>query len=112
MAQLCFEKRVTDALLDQDAKFCDEIRKLAADKSVKLKSLKKSTAQVVWLLDENLKKRKGQEVKAGSGGGEHILISFQADSKELCIKIRQFLEGLGHKVWFDIDDVNGELNRE
>lgn len=56
-----------------------------------------------------------QEVLAMAGAEEnqlptqsgHIMISYNSKSRELCLQIKQFLEGLNYKVWIDVENISG-----
>ena len=38
---------------------------------------------------------------------EHIMISYNTANRDLCLKIKERLESLGHKVWMDVNDLHG-----
>lgn len=38
---------------------------------------------------------------------KHIMISYNRDSRDLCLKIKNELEKDGHKIWIDVEDIHG-----
>lgn len=54
----------------------------------------------------------GNNESAGGGGGggvdgSHIMISYNSASRQLCLKVKSYLEELGHKVWIDVSNIHG-----
>lgn len=50
----------------------------------------------------------GNNESAGSGvDGSHIMISYNSASRQLCLKVKSYLESLGHKVWIDVSNIHG-----
>jgi hypothetical protein len=39
--------------------------------------------------------------------GKHIMISYNAQSRDECLKIKAALEKLGHTIWIDVEDICG-----
>ena len=39
--------------------------------------------------------------------GKHIMISYNAQSRDDCLKIKAALEKLGHTIWIDVEDISG-----
>jgi hypothetical protein len=35
---------------------------------------------------------------------QHVMISYNRDNREICLKIKKELEGLGHLVWIDVEN--------
>jgi hypothetical protein len=38
---------------------------------------------------------------------DHIMISYNKESRDLCLKIKSALEKDGHKIWIDVEDIHG-----
>ncbi|CAF0704878.1 unnamed protein product [Brachionus calyciflorus] len=38
---------------------------------------------------------------------EHIMISYNRENRDICLKIKEELERDGHKVWIDVQDIRG-----
>ena len=38
---------------------------------------------------------------------KHIMISYNSESRELCMKIKSELEKMNHKVWIDVNNIHG-----
>jgi hypothetical protein len=38
---------------------------------------------------------------------EHIMISYNRESRELCLQIKNEIEKMGFKVWIDVEDIHG-----
>lgn len=94
--------------------------------------LRKNASGVIWVLN----KSKGEETaKANAEGSgilmaksatpkeqtpilppdidieeinrKHIMISYNRDSRDLCLRIKQELENDGRSVWIDVEDISG-----
>ena len=50
--------------------------------------------QIKWNLGNNSRNLKN----------EHLVISYETASRDLCFKLKNRLENLGHKVWMDLND--------
>ena len=37
----------------------------------------------------------------------HIMISYNKECRDLCLKIKKDLENDGHKIWIDVEDISG-----
>lgn len=38
---------------------------------------------------------------------EHIMISYNKESRDVCLRIKNELENEGHRVWIDVEDIHG-----
>ena len=104
LVQLCFDEKVRDDLAKDD-RFLDKINHLFLEKkeNVEYKKLLKTCEQLIWQLSEH--KRKIEEDKQQSD--KHIMISYNTESRSLCLKIKEYLEKINFKVWIDIDEIHG-----
>ena len=74
-----------------------------------LEGLKKS---IIWNLKTNSTPNNTEEngpVKSEniSSNDQHIMISYNSASRPLCLKVKSFLESIGHKVWIDVSNIHG-----
>ncbi len=46
-------------------------------------------------------------VQNNSIPSQHIMISYNTASRDLCLKIKENLESFGYKVWIDVNDIHG-----
>jgi hypothetical protein len=42
-----------------------------------------------------------------SKNDKHVMISYNSESRELCLEIKRELERLGHAVWIDVEAISG-----
>lgn len=75
-----------------------------------LEGLKKS---IIWNLKTNSTTTSNAEEKGPvksenvSSNDQHIMISYNSASRPLCLKVKSFLESIGHKVWIDVSNIHG-----
>ncbi len=98
--QLCFDKRIA-AHVKGDSSLVEKITNL----NVSLDSnalTKKSCQGILWLIDESnsVKDSDGQQKK-------HIMISYNRESRDLCLKIKSELEKMNYTVWIDVENIHG-----
>ena len=48
-----------------------------------------------------------QQKPIQSSKGKHIMISYNSQSRDDCLKIKAALEKLGHTIWIDVEDISG-----
>ena len=104
IAQLSFNGKIkNDLISDKD------ILKLLKNKKVEdevtdERLLKSALEQIEWnLKEDNLCETK----KSETIGQQHIMISYNMASRELCLKIKEKLEACGFKIWIDVNDIHG-----
>jgi hypothetical protein len=39
-----------------------------------------------------------------------VMISYQWDSKDMCLRIKESLKAHGYKVWIDVEQMHGDIN--
>ena len=66
------------------------------------KSIKELIEQIKWNSNEN-----NHPIKENDPDEEHIMISYNTGSRELCLKIKEKLESFGFKIWIDVNDIHG-----
>ena len=57
--------------------------------------------------ESNADKRKISSPKVEENIGKHIMISYNRDSRDLCLKIKSELENQNLKVWIDVEAISG-----
>jgi len=78
-----------------------------------LKEKIKALDSVLFILESQSKKNKKvqenvQNLKISQDSeAKHIMISYQWDSQPIVIKLAQKLKSLGHKIWLDIEQMQG-----
>ncbi|RNA26411.1 hypothetical protein BpHYR1_028759 [Brachionus plicatilis] len=92
-AQLSFDTSIASDLAS-DAPIMDLLKKTPANAL---------SEQIFWNIDQiktiNLEKK--------SKAGEHIMISYNSASRDLCLKIKSKFEQAGLKVWIDVENIHG-----
>jgi hypothetical protein len=94
----------------QDLQFKQKIQDLA---SLNNSIFKKFCDQINWNMKEKPKESETQNqnlsssVQNSSKNSQHIMISYNTASRELCLKIKENLESFGYKVWIDVNDIHG-----
>lgn len=115
--QLCFDERIAKDV-NNDSGLITRIEKLKSSSSSKVV---KNCQGICWLLeqknnpvkdlensllnDENLKSEIQAEVLEKDK--KHIMISYNRESRGLCLQIKKELENDGHSVWIDVEDIHG-----
>jgi hypothetical protein len=103
LCQLSFDSNIS-----QDIQNDQEMMRLLSDEH-NLEGLKKS---IIWNLKTNSTPSNTEEngpVKSEniSSNDQHIMISYNSASRPLCLKVKSFLESIGHKVWIDVSNIHG-----
>lgn len=98
LCQLTFEKSVSS-----DVKNDQELMSIFQneDSTLELVKLRKT---ILWNIETNDPEKSDDEQKSGI---KHIMISYNSSSRALCLKVRSFLESIGHKVWIDVSNIHG-----
>jgi hypothetical protein len=65
--------------------------------------------QIKWNLNTEIEKGKSKALPIDQSlvNQQHIMISYNSSSRELCLKIKRELESMGHKVWIDVNTISG-----
>lgn len=93
-AQLSFDNQIA-ADLSNDAQLFDFLKN---------KSIDTLSEQIFW----NINQSKILNEEKISKTGEHIMISYNSASRDLCLKIKSKLEQNGLKVWIDVEKISGQ----
>jgi hypothetical protein len=123
--QLCFDRQIAQDV-KQDIEFYEFLKSIENTDS---KSLKKNVSGILWQIENSsnqsstkefiaIKQKRIVNIKTGptatqaldnslNKNGKHIMISYNRDSRDLCLKIKSDLEKLNYKVWIDVEDIHG-----
>jgi hypothetical protein len=126
--QLCFDASIAQDVR-KDKLFYDKIDELHA--SGKTENIKAIAGGIVWILNENLELDKTTEESEGKLRSKkkmkentkeiakspkkrddgkkpkHIMISYNRESRDLCLKIKSELEKMNYTVWIDVENIHG-----
>jgi hypothetical protein len=117
--QLCFDKKIGEDVRN-DVELIKRLNELKiADDSNK--AIIKSCEGILWirekfelndiedniLLPETSKLEEKEEVEEEIISEKHVMISYNRDSRDLCLKIKSELEKLNFKVWIDVEAISG-----
>lgn len=92
--------------LRSDSVFIAKLKSIVASPfEITFKKLLKTCRQLIWLLSENILNT--QDNHEESKQDEHVMISYNRESRELCLRIKSSLEQIGLKVWIDVSDMSG-----
>jgi hypothetical protein len=99
LSLLSFSEKVCDGL-NENVQFQELVKKLEHE------DLHKNTIKKLkWNMDyqkHTEKEKDGQNKKI-----EHVMISYNSASRQLCLQIKKELELLNYKVWMDVSDIRG-----
>jgi len=112
--QLCFNEEIARDVWN-DEELIDLIRELSGTKEHT--NVCKKASGIVWLLDKKMnveeidtQKTLRQTVEKyilPSQISQHIMISYNRQSRDLCLLIKAELEKKKFKVWIDVEDISG-----
>jgi hypothetical protein len=106
MAQLSFNKQIGADLM-KDKELVDFLNSVVTDLNYKndfdIAEAKGICHQIKWNLNEGWYNRIEQIPNSNS----HIMISYNAGSRDLCYKIKIHLESSGYRVWMDVSEIQG-----
>jgi hypothetical protein len=100
-AQLCFDSQVLE-IVSKDSEMRIYIEDLGKNCSI-VKSLSHICEQILWTMN----KIQISEAKKEMSEKAQIMISYNAASRDLCLKIKAELEKAGYKIWIDINEICG-----
>ena len=116
--QLCFDDDVARDI-ECDKKLCKYIEELSTETETGRAYLARKCKGILWnVISENIVVPT-QESDAISPGqvimktqsekskNKHIMISYNRESRETCLKIKAELEKLDYLVWIDVEDIRG-----
>lgn len=129
--QLCFDSEIAEDL-SKSAELITYITSLsAAPDKLKRKRIAKNCDGIIWMIklnesskpspnvpvqpsttsekntSENEKKNIEQKKEEEDTKPKHIMISYNRESRDVCLEIKVQLETLGYDVWIDVEDISG-----
>lgn len=122
--QLCYNKLVASEVAQNKnliAKIkqirkeaeCNDNKQQAIDTITK-ENLLKNSIGIIWLLKQkhylsSKKRALGNKKLLNSTPvkEKHIMISYNRESRDICLKIKSELEKMNYKVWIDVDNMHG-----
>jgi hypothetical protein len=110
LCQLCFDEKVGKKI-KEDKKLYDFIKSLAQKNGNKVKTLYFFAKGILWSVDKAKKLDESTvlskpEVKPDEKRN-HIMISYNRDSREICLRLKEKLVEYGYKVWIDVEQIEG-----
>ena len=111
LVQLSFDERVRSAL-KLDEQLVSNVNALlrAANTSpptIKYKRLVRTCEQFKWLLGESKPNEQKTKQEETSTQRQHIMISYNTASRDMCLSIKSELEHTGLGVWIDVNEIHG-----
>jgi len=116
--QLCFDKQIAQDLREDNI-FYDFIENLSNENATVHKKCQKYSSGIIWLINKKLeptpqpkseptdKPQATALLTVDVSKQKHIMISYNRDSRDLCLQIKGDLEKQGLKVWIDVEDISG-----
>ena len=126
----CFENEISKSV-KEDSELIDYIQNLlrASDES-RNKRLKHNCKGVLWLMADHIEseskrkfsqnERRNKWLAKNSNNSnnssvltytnqvdKHIMISYNKDSRDICLKIKEELENAGFTIWIDVENISG-----
>lgn len=127
--QLCFDHKVYESILEDkeivehlgfigDRKNRDKffrknsfgvfwLSKLIAKNHTKKLSEEEETFEKVNIDSKSTMARNAVESQEKKPKEKHIMISYNREDREICLRIKKELEDKGHIVWIDVEDIHG-----
>jgi len=116
--QLCFDAKIAKDVRE-DRSFFEFLEGLSNQKRKSHKKVKQCASGIIWQISNKLnsetsaysqvenEKRIAKSTPTIEKNIEHIMISYNRDSRDMCLKIQTALENQNLKVWIDIDRISG-----
>ncbi|RMZ96525.1 hypothetical protein BpHYR1_008771 [Brachionus plicatilis] len=111
--QLCFDREVCQKI-NGDNEIVESLNHLSSDSD---EFLRRNVVGIFWISKLISNNSDQVELKMGSHSGvtynksdskeEHVMISYNKESRDLCLQIKEELERDGHKIWIDVQDIRG-----
>jgi hypothetical protein len=101
--QLCFDERVATHVR-QDTDLVARLEFLRNTTSCLY--LKKNCEGILWQLSHSLSSSTTLTEKTDLMD-EHVMVSYNSGSREVCLRIKRELEAIGFKVWIDVECIHG-----
>ena len=101
-------EKIFDTLMKKDSK-----QLLNQDDKLIYSGIRQVIEQIQWNLNAGNKQSsiinsvQALSLNPPSNNQQHIMISYNSASRELCLKIKKEIESMGHKVWIDVNTISG-----
>ena len=106
LSQLSFDDQVMD-ILSKDIELLKFIENLSYNSNCTVHSLPKICKQLLWSLNTSKIVIGNQKMKKLNNNNNQIMISYNASSRDICMKIKRSLTQVGYNVWMDINEIHG-----
>ncbi|RMZ93632.1 hypothetical protein BpHYR1_018601, partial [Brachionus plicatilis] len=106
--QLCFNSKISQSVFtDSELIKTIEANSSNSDNS---ENLRANCKGCMWIINGKNDAHLSEEIKELESVKcelNHIMISYNRDSRDLCLKIKQDLEKIGQNVWIDVENIHG-----
>ncbi len=105
--QLCFNEEIAKELHDniEFSELLKYIEELAKDTTLKRPNIKKHIEGIFWKVESKDKEKVEKILEAPTT--TQLMISYNGQSRDLCLAIKSELEKCGYKVWIDVEQIHG-----
>ena len=102
--QLCFDKSIAQDIYDNKS-FYEAIK----FPNSRRPGLIKNRDGILWVIEKklNLNIEDNLIIDTLKSIEKHIMISYNKQTRDTCIKLKKELEKAGYKVWIDVDHIDG-----
>jgi len=89
-------------LIAQEEGALNSLRQLQHNKDP---DVQKGAAGALWEIEGKTARKQAEETKEVSGN--HVMISYQWDSQEVLVEVKNKLQASGYRVWMDLEQMGG-----
>ncbi|CAF0878261.1 unnamed protein product [Brachionus calyciflorus] len=104
VTQLCFDTTIFEEIRKNTQLF-EFVSNLSKAENIKFKKLYRTCEQFLWKFKQDAKVE--SQLEQSQSLSRHVMISYNSASRDLCLKIKKYLENINYKVWIDIDEIHG-----
>ena len=104
--QLGFDKSIAIDISKNDD-LLNFMKSIVSEQNDSTNKLVKNVTGVLWLINNKDEDADNKTVKQKNVEGKHIFISYNNESRQLCLKIKEFLESRNLKCWIDVENIHG-----
>lgn len=112
--QFCFDPKIAYQV-KEDKELFEYLKNLDLDKQTK--GIKENCSGLIWLLlkkpNESRKEKISKWIQQSDlkeslfEENKQIMISYNRDSRDLCLQVKSDLESAGFSVWIDVENISG-----
>ena len=105
--QLCFNENIAKELHEniEFAELIAYMEELAKDSTLKRPNIKKHIEGIFWKVENKDKEKVENSLETPTS--TQLMISYNSQSRDLCLAIKSELERCGYKVWIDVEQIHG-----